>query len=90
MFIKVNDSISLTLNEIVLILDKESFKLRNDSGIFNRVEVVDYLGDDEEDIKTYIITRYEDDLEDKGIAYRLYKSTKSSLSLLNRYNKLEE
>lgn len=90
MFIKVNDSISLTLNEIVLILDKESFKLRNDSEIFNRVEVVDYLGDDEEDIKTYIITRYEDDLEDKGIAYRLYKSTKSSLSLLNRYNKLEE
>lgn len=90
MFIRVNDSISLTLDEIVLILDKECFKLRNDSAIFNRVEVVDYLGDDEEDIKTYIITRYEDDLEDKGIGYRLYKSTKSSLSLLNRYNKLEE
>lgn len=88
MFIQVNDAISLLVDDIVLILDKGCFnsklcKLKN-------IEIVDYVNDKEEDIKSYIIARDENSLNDKGIDYKLYRSTKSSLSLLNKFNKLEE
>lgn len=88
MFIQVNDAISLRVDDIVLILDKECFNSKLD--ILKNAEIVDYVNDSEEDIKSYIITKDENSVNDKGIDYKLYKSTKSSLSLLNKFNKLEE
>lgn len=88
MFIKVNETISLAVSDIIFILDKECLDMQFAS--LDNVEIVEHINDNEEDIKSYIITRDEDSLNSKARAYRLYKSAKSSLSLINRYNKLEE
>lgn len=87
MFIQVNETISLAVSDIICILDKECLGL--ELAKLKNVEIVEYIDKNEEDIKTYIITK-DEDLDDKTGAYKLYKSAKSSLSLINRFNKLEE
>ena len=88
MFIKVNETISLAVSDIIFILHKEC--LEKEFTRLGNVEIVEHISDNEDDIKSYIITRDEDSLNDKAGAYKLYKSAKSSLSLINRYNKSEE
>ena len=89
MFIKINDAISLYEKDIVFILDKESIYESEELDFLDNVEIVEYINDNEEDIKSYIITKVQDCEQDKEFGYMLYKSTKSSLSLLNKYYKLE-
>lgn len=89
MFIKINEAISLYERDIVFILDKESIYKSEELDFLDNVEIVEYINDNEEDIKSYIITKEENCEKDKEIGYKMYKSTKSSLSLLNKYYKLE-
>lgn len=90
MFIKINETISLYEKDIIFILDKDCIYEVEDLRFLENMEIVDYINENDEDIKTFIITKEEDFEKDKEITYKLYKSTKSSLSLLNKYYKLEE
>lgn len=89
MFIQINDNKSLPVDDIIMILNKDCFNKSRDLSVLEGVEIIECICDSEEDIKSYIITKDEDNIKDKRIGYKLYKSTKSSLSLLNKYDKLE-
>lgn len=86
MFIQINETLSIPVKDIIMIMDKDCY---NDIGELNLrdVEVINYFNKEEDDIKSYIITNGKG--KDKGNSYKMYKSTKSSLSLLNKYDKLE-
>lgn len=89
MFIRINETISLYEKDIICILDKDSIYESEDLKILESLGKIDYINENKEDVKSFIITKEEDYEKDKEITYKLYKSTKSSLSLLNKYYKLE-
>lgn len=86
MFIQINETLSIPVKEIVMIMDKDCYN-EIDKKIITNIEVINYNNEDDNDVKAYIITN--GTAKDKGNSYKMYKSTKSSLSLLNKYDKLE-